>query len=618
MSEDALLLEGTPQKRSFLQRIFRTQSLATRDRTLAKVLTVIDLIAYGISSTVGSGIYVSTGIAARGGPGRLGAGPAVTLSYLGAGLASLFSALCYAEFAARIPIAGSAYTFSYVSLGEIVAWIIGWCLTLEYAISASAVAQGWAGNFCQLVFPTDGCPLWLNGWSIASNSDSGSGSSDEVISTSLLSIIIIAACIVILIVGAKESSTFNVCMTVWNIVIILFIIVLGSFYVDPANWSPLKVRPDYPNQTSFLPNGMKGVFVGAGTVFFSYIGFDSVTTLAAEVKNPKRDMPLGIIGTLGVATLLYIAASLVLTGMVPYTQLDLAAPLATAFGQISPSLNWAKTLVAVGSLTTLTATTLTSLMGQPRIFYQMAKDGLLPPVFLKVSKSKVPVFSTIITGILAALLAAVFNLNLLSDMISIGTLLAFSMVCSGMLFVRYKPDEQPDHHDHHHHHVQWGRHPAVENVARFVGQRLWIFIGLWWVVSIGFGLMERANTFSSNEEGVFAGGYFAVPAALALVLVALFCTLHPQNLPANFTCPWVPVTPLIGVFVNIFLILQKTKKGLIYFSVWFMIGLSLYFCYGFWRSRLNNPDAAPITGESDLDDAHVDDDTQKKLKGPLN
>eukprot|EP01102_Stenamoeba_stenopodia_P012759 TRINITY_DN405_c0_g1_i1.p1 TRINITY_DN405_c0_g1~~TRINITY_DN405_c0_g1_i1.p1 ORF type:complete len:612 (-),score=117.14 TRINITY_DN405_c0_g1_i1:111-1946(-) len=610
MSEDTALI-GSP-RRGFLQRIFRTQSLATRDRTLAKVLTVVDLIAYGISSTVGSGIYVSTGIAARGGPGRIGAGPAVTLSYLGAGLASLFSALCYAEFAARIPIAGSAYTFSYVSLGEIVAWIIGWCLTLEYAISASAVAQGWAGNFCQLAFPTDGCPLWLNGWAVTSNSTgSGSGSADEVISTSLLSIIIIAICILILIVGAKESSTFNVCMTVWNIIIILFIIVLGSFYVDPANWTP--VKPDDPTQTSFLPNGMKGVFAGAGTVFFSYIGFDSVTTLAAEVKDPKRDMPLGIIGTLGVATALYIAASLVLTGMVPYTELDLAAPLATAFGQISPSLNWAKTLVAVGSLTTLTATTLTSLMGQPRIFYQMAKDGLLHPLFLKVSKSKIPVFSTIVTGVLAALLAAVFNLNLLSDMISIGTLLAFSMVCSGMLFVRYKPEEHE-----HHHHVKWGRTPAVENIARFVGQRLWIFIALWWVLAIAFGLMERANTFNKKDEIIIAGPYFAIPAALMLVLVGLFSTLRPQNLPANFTCPWVPVIPLIGVFVNIFLILQKTKKGLIYFSVWFCIGLVLYFSYGFWHSRLNNPDAAPITGESDFDeDEHVDDESKKKMRVPI-
>eukprot|EP01102_Stenamoeba_stenopodia_P017210 TRINITY_DN6137_c0_g1_i2.p1 TRINITY_DN6137_c0_g1~~TRINITY_DN6137_c0_g1_i2.p1 ORF type:complete len:609 (+),score=105.85 TRINITY_DN6137_c0_g1_i2:267-2093(+) len=608
MNEKASLLDDKAyQQTGFFAKLFRTQSIALRDRSLAKVLTVVDLVAYGIASTVGSGIYVSTGIAARGGDGQIGAGPAVALSYLGAGLASLFSALCYAEFAARIPISGSAYTFSYVSLGEIVAWIIAWCLTLEYAISASAVAQGWAGNFCNLAFPNDGCPLWLNGWSVSSGSSSG----DEVISTSLLSIIIIAACTLILIVGAKESSTFNVCMTVWNIVVILFIIILGSFHINPENWKP--VVPNDPSRTSFLPNGMKGVFMGAGTVFFSYIGFDSVTTLAAEVKNPKRDMPLGIIGTLGVATLLYIAASLVLTGMVPYTELDLTAPLATAFGQINPPVGWARTLVAVGSLTTLSATTLTCLMGQPRIFYQMAKDGLLLPAFLKLSKNKVPVVSTIITGVLASILAALFNLNLLSDMISIGTLLAFSMVCSGMLFVRYKP-ETPEA-------VQWGRTPGVENIARFVGKNLWWFIVGWWLFSIGFGLMERQNTLSEDNEIVVSGAYFAIPAAFGVVIALLLCTLKPQNLPENFTCPFVPITPLIGIFVNTFLILQKTRKGLIYFSIWFALGLVVYFSYGFWHSRLNNPNAAPIDEfDDDNDDLLTDEEEEvaKRLVMPVN
>lgn len=587
--------------RTLRDRLFRTQSLSLRDRGLNKCLTVVDLIAYGISSTVGSGIYVSTGIAARGGRNQLGAGPAVTLSYLGAGLASLFSALCYAEFAARVPIAGSAYTFSYVSLGEIIAWIIGWCLTLEYAISASAVARGWAGNFCQLAFPNDGCPAWLNGWSPPSelvssaSGSSGSGSAEPVISTSLLSVLIIWACIVILIVGAKESSTFNVIMTFWNLAVILFVIILGSFHITKSNWHPQKVGGE-PGETSYLPNGMNGVFVGAGTVFFSYIGFDSVTTLAAEVKNPKRDMPLGIIGTLGVATILYVAASLVLTGMIPYDTLNTSAPLAQAFGAVG--LPWAQTLVAVGSLTTLTATTLTSLMGQPRIFYQMAKDGLLLPMFLRLSARKIPVFSTIMTGILASILAAIFDLDLLSDMISIGTLLAFSMVCSGMLIVRFNPKIEDDFVE-----PTWGRVRSLEPIARLVGRFLWVFIIIWWALCITFALLNRFEA---------ASIYFLIPGIPMVIVAILLLTLKPQDLPVNFACPGVPITPLIGVFVNTFLILQKTKDGLIYFSIWLGLGIVLYFAYGFNHSRLNDPNAAPITGEESFDDEEDENAPDRK------
>jgi APA family basic amino acid/polyamine antiporter len=543
--------------------LYRRQPMkGIADQNLAKVLTVIDLVAYGVSSTVGAGIFVATGSA------TVIAGPAVVLSYLFAGIASFFSALCYGEFAARIPIAGSAYTFSYVALGEFVAWIIGWCLTLEYAISASATARSWSGSLVQALqgFHVK-TPAWLDSYPVS------------FMSLSPMAAVIVLLCAAVLLIGARESSTFNVIMTVFNIGVILFVIVLGSIFVDTANWKP------------FTPFGFRPVFVGTGKVFFSYIGFDAVTTLAAEVKNPKRDMPIGVVGTLFIATSLYIAAVLVLTGMVPLSAINKEAPLAAAFHTVGAS--WAAHVVAIGSITTLTATTLTSLMGQPRIFYQMAQDGLLFKFMLKLSSNKIPYIATVVTAVLAAVLAAILNLDVLTDMISIGTLLAFTMVCGGIVVLRFTPEESAsdsrvwgsDGYG-----IVWGRFPFLERIAKFTGRWLIPNIFLWALTSFVFAILYRNDV---------AMGYYFILLPFALVPLVALHTLRPQSIPNTFVCPFVPLVPLIGMFVNIFLLSQKEIPGVVYFCIWLAAGIIVYFAYGFWHSKLRtSPSATTATGKN--------------------
>lgn len=324
---------------------------------LKRSLGAWDLMGYGISSTIGAGIFVTIGLVAN-----KEAGPGIVLSFLFAGFASLLSAFCYSEFASRYPVSGSAYSFASVSLGEAVGWFVGWNLTLEYAISASAVARGWSGYLID-VLHTCGVhvPEWIKGYPL-----------NSFFSVSPLSGFICVLCTAILLLGMKESARFNLVMTVVNISIIFFVIICGALYVKVDNWDP------------FLPYGINGSWNGVGTVFFSYIGFDSVSTLAGEVKNPNRDLPIGIVGTLCIVSALYVAVSLVITGMVHYSALSTEAPLSAAF--LSVGNNWASIVVAIGSVTVMTAATLCSLVGQPRIFLQMSKDGLFFQVFSKVNK----------------------------------------------------------------------------------------------------------------------------------------------------------------------------------------------------------------------------------------
>jgi len=411
-------------------------------------------------------------------------------------------------------------------------------------------------------------PVWLDGYKAS------------VFSFSPLAAVIVLLCAAVLLVGARESSTFNVIMTVFNIGVILFVIVLGSIFVDTANWKP------------FTPFGFRAVFVGTGKVFFAYIGFDAVTTLAGEVKNPKRDMPIGVVGTLFIATALYIAAVLVLTGMVPLSEINKDAPLAAAFHTVGAS--WAAHVVAIGSITTLTATTLTSLMGQPRIFYQMASDGLLFRFMLKLSSKKIPYIATLVTAILAAILAAVLNLDVLSDMISIGTLLAFTVVCGGIIVLRYTPEEPTgdsrvwgqDGYG-----IVWGRFPFVEKIARITGKFLVLDIFLWAIIAFVFAIMYR------NEINPFL---YLILVPFALIPFLTLHTLRPQSIPNTFVCPMVPIVPLIGMFVNIFILSQKEIPGVIYFCIWLVGGIIIYFAYGFWHSKLRTAARPTKEGSTSL------------------
>jgi APA family basic amino acid/polyamine antiporter len=452
-------------------------------------------------------------------------------------------------------------------LGEIVAWVIGWCLTLEYAISASATARSWSGAFVQALqgFGVH-TPKWLDSYEVVRLK----GSDEALFSISPLAAVIVLLCAAVLLVGARESSTFNVIMTVFNIGVILFVIVLGSIFVDTANWKP------------FTPYGFRAVFVGTGKVFFAYIGFDSVTTLAAEVKNPKRDMPIGVVGTLFIATALYIAAVLVLTGMVPLSAINKDAPLAAAFHTVGAS--WAAHVVAIGSITTLTATTLTSLMGQPRIFYQMAQDGLLFRFMLKLNSKKIPYIATVVTAVLAAGLALILNLDVLTDMISIGTLLAFTMVCGGIVVLRFTPDHSTSSQDSRvwgtdEYNVVWGRFPPLEGIAKLTGKLLVPVIFVWALVSFVFAVMYR------NEVNPY---FYLILLPFALIPFIALHTVRPQSIPNTFVCPFVPLVPLIGMFVNIFLLSQKEIPGVKYFCIWLALGVVIYFAYGFWNSKLRN------------------------------
>ena len=379
---------------------------------LAPSLTAWDIVAYGIGSTVGAGLFVVTGRAAKD-----FAGPGVTVSFVLAGVSCLFSALCYAELASAVPVSGSAYSYTYITLGEAAAWFIGWNLTLEYGVSASAVARGWA-SYCDSFFASVGAPLpaWLHGFELWPGT--------LLASASPLAALICLACTAVLLMGAKESSRLNLAVTAVNLVVIAFIAVVGGARVDPANWEP------------FAPNGLSGVLSGASFVFFSYIGFDAVCTLGEECRDPQRDMPVGILGSLGVVSLLYVVVSLVLTGMVPVPEIDPFAPLARAFE--GAGLPWAARAVALGSVTILTATTFCSLFGQPRIFLAMSRDGLLPAALGRIHpRTRVPGFGTLFAGGLSAALALLLDIDTLTDVISVGTLAAFVVVCVAVLHLRY-------------------------------------------------------------------------------------------------------------------------------------------------------------------------------------
>ncbi len=421
--------------------LFRTKKLSDiiadsekPEYKLKRSLNAFDLTTLGVGAIIGAGIFAMTGTAAAGSSNYAGAGPALVISFILTGIACGFAALCYAEIASMIPIAGSAYTYSYASLGELVAWIIGWDLILEYAVGNIAVAISWAGYFQELV---SGFGIQIP-WYLATDyrtTLATPGLIDKAphifgvpIVFNLLAILIVALITYILVIGIKESARFNSVMVIIKIAILLFFIGIGAFFVKPENWTP------------FAPNGWKGIQTGAAIVFFAYIGFDAVSTAAEETKNPSKTLPIGMIASLAISTVLYIAVALVLTGLVPYTKLATAEPLSLAFHIIH--LDWAAGIVAFGAVIATTAVLLVFQMGQPRIFFSMSRDGLLPPSFSKVHpKYRTPHVTTILTGVFVAFFAAIANISEAAELTNIGTLFAFVLVCAGVLVLRAK---EPD------------------------------------------------------------------------------------------------------------------------------------------------------------------------------
>ena len=388
-------------------------------KELRRTLTALDLTLLGIGAIIGTGIFVLTGTAAAN-----QSGPAIVLSYVIAGLACAFAALCYAEFAAMIPISGSAYTYAYATLGEIFAWMIGWDLILEYAVGSMTVAVGWSGYFQRILA---GFGLHLPVWMTAAPA----AAAGAVVN--LPAILIVLAIMVLLVVGVRESARFNAVMVVIKLAAVAFFILVGFSYVKPENWTP------------FMPYGFSGVMTGAAVVFFAYIGFDAVSTTAEEAKNPSRDLPIGIIASLVICTVLYLVVAGILTGILPVVQYKndvqfLNAPVGYALAVINK--DWAAGLVSAGAVAGITSVLLVMLMSQPRIFFAMSRDRLLPAAVSKVHPTfRTPYITTIITCAIVSVVAGFVPIQVLGEMTSIGTLFAFVVVSIAVITLRIKRPE---------------------------------------------------------------------------------------------------------------------------------------------------------------------------------
>ncbi|MCX6151480.1 MAG: amino acid permease [Ignavibacteriales bacterium] len=409
------------------------------ENRLRRILGPVALTSLGVGAIIGTGIFVLTGVAAHD-----KAGPAIILSFVVAGLACVFAALCYSEFASMVPIAGSAYTYAYATLGELFAWIIGWDLILEYAVASATVAHGWSAYFQDFIGIIGiKLPFAMTRAPFDFNPDSGLLAVTGTI-IDLPAILIAAIVTFILVKGIKESAGFNATMVIIKLIIVLFVIVVGAFYVDPANWKNFAPYGfsgiSFFGKTIWGQTGLGGAPVGmlaaAATIFFAYIGFDSISTHAEEAKNPRRDVPIAIITSLLLCTVLYIAVAAILTGMVPYDKINIDSPVSNAFAQVG--LPWAQLLISFGAIAGITSVLLVMMLSQPRIFLAMARDGLVPPsIFGAVhEKFRTPWKSTILTGIFVATLAGLLPLRILAELVNIGTLFAFVIVCSAVLIMR--------------------------------------------------------------------------------------------------------------------------------------------------------------------------------------
>jgi basic amino acid/polyamine antiporter, APA family len=404
------------------------------EHRLRRVLGPVTLSSLGVGAIIGAGIFVITGKAAHN-----TAGPGLMMSYVFAGTACVFAALCYAEFASMVPVAGSAYTYAYATLGELLAWIIGWDLVLEYAVGSATVANGWSSYFQEVlkIFSIS-LPKAIAGPPFAADfSLTGAY-------FNLPAFLIVGVVTWVLVIGIRESAGFNATMVAVKIAAVLFVIIVGAFYVNPENWKPF--APYGWSGFSFFgktlfgqvgPGGAPvGVLAGAAIIFFAYIGFDSVSTHAEEAKQPQRDVPIGIVTSLIVCTVLYIAVVAVLTGMVKYDQLDINAPVSVAFEQVG--LHWARFLIAAAGVAGITSVLLVMMLSGPRVFLAMARDGMLPTGFFGAvhERFRTPWKSTILVGCFVATLASLFGIDILSDLVNIGTLLAFAIVCAAVLIMR--------------------------------------------------------------------------------------------------------------------------------------------------------------------------------------
>ncbi|MEP6655417.1 MAG: amino acid permease [Myxococcales bacterium] len=409
----------------------RLRAESERPHGLKRNLTATDLVMLGIGAIIGTGIFVLTGHAAA-----ANAGPAVVLSFVVAGIASGFAGLCYAEMASMIPVSGSAYTYSYATMGELVAWIIGWDLILEYLVGAATVSVGWSGYVVSFLRDVLGIALPSRWTGPPFRFDDVHGhfvSTGAILNVPAIFITLLAT--VILVVGIKESARFNSVIVAIKVMVVLLFLVFAAKFIKPANWHPFIPENQGPGKFGF-----SGIMRGASVVFFAYIGFDAVSTTAQEAKNPRRDLPIGILGSLAICTVLYILVSLVLTGVVPYQQLSVPHPM--GLGAAATGLRWLEAAVELGAIAGLSSVMVVMLMGQPRVFFSMAQDGLFPAFATKIHpRFGTPYVTTILAGAFCAACGALFDIGVLGHLVSIGTLFAFALVSMGVLILRRtRPD----------------------------------------------------------------------------------------------------------------------------------------------------------------------------------
>lgn len=435
-----------------IQRIL--SEISENEHGFRRTLTASSLITLGIGSVIGAGIFVLTGQAAA-----QYAGPAIVISFIVAGLACALAGICYAEFASMIPISGSAYTYAYATLGELLAWIIGWDLMLQYLFAASTVAVGWSDYMMSFLrdfnisIPPQYTAAWNtvlveipgSGWKPLTTELAGSVPGIESLPhvTTVLNLpamAIVGFFTLLLVAGIRESAGFNNLMVVVKVSLIILFIGVGFHFVKSSNWIPF-----IPGNTGEWGHfGWSGILRGAGVIFFAYVGFDAASTVAQEAKNPKRDVPVGILGSLGISTFLYILMAVVLTGIVPYSLLNVADPVALGVNSMGEQMFWLRPIIKIAALAGLSSVILVTLLGQTRIFHSMSIDGLMPPAFSKMHpRLKTPYINTFITGIVAMVLAGVFPLSILGELVSIGTLLAFVIVCISILILRKTKPELP-------------------------------------------------------------------------------------------------------------------------------------------------------------------------------